>query len=139
MQSTLLDPARIERDWPSLSERLWPAVRQDPTYNLAGLYQRLINGSACLFEVNDGASGLWVISLAEEGDNLIAWTTAIAGRIDGGPKRRLAEMRHALRALERTLKIAGVKAHRMCGRDYSRLFPDYQPYAGARNGLQKEL
>lgn len=139
MQVALVDAERIESDWPEIADRLWPAVRQDPAYSLSGLYLRFMSGSALLFEVISGASGLWVITVEREDGALVAWTTAIAGQIEGGPKRRLDAMRRAVAALEKTLKLAGVKAHRICGRDYSRLFPDYRPYAGARNGLEKEL
>ena len=139
MQVTLLDKARIADEWSVISERLWPAVRQDPTYDMAGLYDRLIDGSALLFEASDGASGLWVVSL-EEDDGLVAWTTAIAGRIDGGPKARIAAIRHAVAALEQVLPSAGVKAHRLCGREaWARILPDYRPFEGARNGLEKVL
>ena len=138
MQVTLLDTARIDREWEAIEARLQPALTQDPDFDLIGLYERLIDGTALVFEVGDGASGLWVVSIAED-DGLVAWTTAIAGQIEGGPKQRLAAMRHAVAALEDTLKQAGVRAHRICGRDWSKVLPDYTPFDGARNGLQKEL
>lgn len=140
MQVTLLDTARIDREWEAIEARLQPALVQDPDFDLTALYGRLLDGTALLFEVSDGAAGLWVVSISEEGfDNLVAWTTAIAGQIDGGPKLRLAAMRHAVAALETTLKQAGVKAHRICGRYWGRVLPDYAPLPGFKNGLQKEL
>ena len=138
MQVTLLDTARIDRDWEAMAVLLQPAVAVDPEYDLTGLYGRLLDGSALAFEVSDGAIGLWVVSL-EDDNGLVAWTTAIAGKIDGGPKARVETIRAAVRALEDTLKLASVKAHRICGRDWSAILPDYTPFDGARNGLQKEL
>jgi len=138
MQATLLDTARIDREWEAIEARLQPAVAVDPDYDLIGLYGRLLDGSALLFEMGDGAQGLWVVSLDED-NGLVAWTTAIAGKIDGGPKARVAAIRSAVRAFEETLKLAGVKAHRICGRDWSAILPDYMPFEGARNGLQKDL
>ena len=138
MHVTLLDTARIDREWEAIEASLQPALAQAPDFDLADLYGRLLDGAALIFEVSNGANGLWVVSLGED-DGLVAWTTAIVGKIEGGPKRRLATMRHAVRALEETLKQAGVRAHRICGRDWSAILPDYAPYAGARNGLQKEL
>ena len=138
MQVTLLDTARIDREWEAIEARLRPALDQDPDFDLIGLYGRLIDGTALIFEVGDGASGLWVVSIAED-DGLVAWTTAIAGQIEGGPKQRLAAMRHAVAALEDTLKQAGVRAHRICGRDWSRVLPDYAAFEGVRNGLEKVL
>lgn len=138
MQVTLLDKDRIAAEWPVIAERLWPAVRQDPSYRLTDLFKRTQDGSALIFDVGEGANGLWVVSISED-DGLVAWTTAIAGQIEGGPKQRLASMRHAVAALETTLKQAGIKAHRICGRYWGRVLPDYTPFEGARNGLQKEL
>lgn len=139
MQVTLVDAARIADEWPFFAERLWPAVRQDPTYSLAGLYDRLIASSALLFEATEGANGLWVVSLEDDG-GLVAWTTAIAGKIEGTLPQRIAVIRHAVAALELTLLAAGVRAHRLCGREaWRRILPDYSPFAGARNGLEKVL
>lgn len=138
MQVTLLDTARVDREWEAIEARLRPALAHDPEFDLTGLYGRALDGTALIFEVGDGAKGLWVISLFDDG-GLVAWTTAIAGQIEGGPKERMARMRHAVAALENTLKQAGVRAHRICGRDWSRVLPDYTPFEGARNGLEKRL
>lgn len=138
MQVTLLDTARIDRDWERLVEELEPALARSPDYDVAELYSRLIEQSALAFEVSDGAAGLWVVSLVDD-DGLVAWTTAVTGKIDGGPKARLATIRSAVAALENTLIEAGVTAHRICGRDWSAILPEYTPYAGARNGIEKRL
>lgn len=135
MQVTLLDTARIDREWEAIEARLRPALAQDPEFDLIGLYGRLIDGSAFIFEVSDGADGLWVVSI----DGLAAWTTAIVGKIDGGPKQRLVALRHAAASLETVLAQYGLKAHRICGRDWHRILPDYTPLPGFKNGLQKEL
>ena len=136
MQVTLLDTARIDREWEAIEARLQPALAHDPDFDLIGLYGRFLDGTALLFEVGEGAQGLWVVSISDD-DGLVAWTTAIAGQIEGGPKQRLASMRHAVAALETTLKQAGIKAHRICGRYWGRVLPDYTPFEGARNGLEK--
>jgi len=138
MQVTLLDTARIDREWEAIEARLQPALAHDPEFNLTALCGRLLDGSSLIFEVGEGAQGLWVVSISDD-DGLVAWTTAIAGQIEGGPKQRLAAMRHAVAALETTLKHAGVKAHRICGRYWGRVLHDYTPFEGARNGLEKVL
>lgn len=138
MQVTLLDTARIDRDWEAMEAALQPAVAHSPEYDLTGLYGALLDGSALAFEVGDGAQGLWIVSL-EDDCGLVAWTTAIAGRVEGGPKQRLSTIREAVAGLERTLKQAGVRAHRICGRDWSAILPDYSPFAGARNGIEKVI
>lgn len=144
MNADMLTPDQIAQDWEAIAEDLWAAVRQAPGFNMHGLYNRFIMGTALLFKVSGGASGYWVVSLESEVnqngvDELVAWTEAIAGRIDGGPKARLAAIREAVSALEETLKIAGVQAHRICGRDWSAVLPQYAPYSGARNGLERRI
>lgn len=130
---------RIRSEWPTIADGLWSAIRQDPNCTLESVRKQLLNGSAVLFEVTHGGKGLWLVSLGDDGGKLVAWTTAIAGSIDGGPKRRLAVMRHALNSLELVLRNSGVTSHRICGRDYSRMFPGYRPLAGSPNGLEKVL
>ena len=144
MNAILISPDEVARDWDAITEQLWPAIRQDPSYNVQSLYHRLINGTALLFRVSDGANGYWVVSLDSEVnqngvDELIAWTTVIAGQIDGGPKRRLSVLREAIAVIENVARIAGCSAHRICGRDYSRVFQHYAPYSGAKNGLEVRL
>jgi len=138
MQVSMMERGRIERLWPVVVQALWPAIRQDPTYNVQSLYDRLTQGSALLFEVEDGAQGLWVVTLDED-DGLVAWTTAIAGKIEGGPKARLSLIREAVGAIENVAKLAGCKAHRICGRDWNRILPEYTPFSGAKNGIERKL
>ena len=137
--ATPIPAHEIEERWGAISEAIWPAVRADPGFSLAGLYQRLRAGSAVAFAVSGKADGYWLVSLDDDGGKLVAWTVAIAGRISGGPKARATLMRQAAGALEKVLVNAGVTAHRICGRDWGRVLPDYEPYHGARNGLQKVL
>jgi len=139
MQVTLLDTAQIDRNWDAIVEMLAPALRHDPEFDMDGLYGRLMDRSSLLFHGSDGAEGLLVVSVDDEGGDLIASTIAIAGRFIGGPKARLGLMRQGIRAIEDVARIAGCKEHRIAGRDYSRFFSDYEPLHGPRNGLTKRL
>ena len=130
---------RITDEWGSIVDALYPALRQDPTFSVQSLYDRLMAGLAWVCEVSDGASGYWVITLDTDGDDLVAWTTAIAGKIEGGPKQRVKYIRDAVAFLEHIMINAGVTAHRICGRDWSHVLPYYLPYEGAKNGLEKRL
>lgn len=117
-----------------------PALRQDPSFRVQALYDRLMAGLAWVCEVSDGANGYWVITLDTDGDDLVAWTTAIAGKIEGGPKQRVKYIRDAVAFLETVMARNGVTAHRICGRSsWSSILPHYMPYDGARNGLQRRL
>lgn len=130
---------RIESEWGDIVEALYPALKQDPSFRINDLYERLMAGLAWVCEVSDGASGYWVITLDTDGDDLVAWTTAIAGKIEGGPKQRVKYIRDAVAFLEHVMINAGVTAHRICGRDWGKILPHYLPYEGARNGLQRRL
>lgn len=130
---------RIQADWEAVALALWPALRQDPSFSVQSLYERLIGGSSLLFEIAGEANGYWVVSIDMDGDEMVAWTTAIAGKIEGGPKQRLRTIRSMADAMERTLVNAGVTAHRICGRNWHNILPHYSAYEGARNGLEKRL
>jgi hypothetical protein len=129
-------PARLEREWPVFAQILAPAVRQDPRQTLEGLHKRLAEGTDSLVSVSGGASGLIVLQVTSD---LVLWTRYAAGFVDGGPKQRVATMRQVVERLETVARQAGCKEHRICGRDWSRIFPDYRPFEGQRNGLSKEL
>lgn len=131
-----VDVARIERDWPVISEILAPAVRQDPRQTMEGLHKRLAEGTDSLVAVRGGAQGLIVLQVTSD---LVLWTRYAAGFVSGGPKQRVATMRQVVERLETVAREAGCKEHRICGRDWSRILPDYRPFEGQQNGLSKEL
>lgn len=139
MKIVTISTERISDEWGDIAEALHHALRQDPSFRVQGLYDRLMAGLAWVCEVSDGASGYWVITLDTDGDELVAWTTAIAGKIEGGPKQRVKYIRDAVSFLENIMINAGVTAHRICGRPWHNILPHYLPYEGARNGIQKRL
>jgi hypothetical protein len=139
IEVSVIPAGEITTRWQEVAEAIYPAIDHDPDFSFRLLRDRLIAGSAIAFEVSGTANGYWIVSLDEDSGRLVAWTVAIAGRISGGPKARVALMRQAAEALEKVLVNAGVTAHRICGRYWGRVLPDYQPYHGARNGLEKVL
>lgn len=135
MQFTLVDPARLEREWPDFAGILAPALRQDPSQTLEGLRKRIAEGAEALLEITGPGRCLIVI---EQADGVV-WTKWLGGQIEGGPKARTAIMRRAVDHIETVAKAAGCTEHRLCGRDWARILPDYQPLEGHRNGLRKGL
>jgi hypothetical protein len=136
MQFVHVDPARIEREWPVIAEILAPAVRNDPRQTMEGLHKRLADGADSLLDITGPGRCLMVIELTND---LVCWTKYLAGNIEGGPKARVAIIRAAVRHLETVARDAGCTEHRLCGRDWQRILPDYQPFEGHQNGLKKEL
>jgi hypothetical protein len=136
MQFVHVLPERIEAQWPVIAEILAPAVRGDPRQTLEGLHKRLAAGADSLLEITGPGRCLMVIELTND---LVCWTKYLAGTIEGGPKARLAIMRGAVRHIETVARNAGCTEHRLCGRDWSAILPDYRPFVGHPNGLSKEL
>lgn len=136
MQFVHVPPARIADEWPAIAEILAPAVREDPRQTMEGLRKRLVEGADQLVEVTGPGRCLMVIRVSDE---LVCWTKYLSGHIEGGPKARLAIMRDVVRHLENVARDAGCTEHRLCGRDWSTILPDYEPFDGLRNGLKKEL
>lgn len=136
MQFQHIEPARIERDWPFYAEILAPALRQDAAQTLEGLHKRLAEGAEQLLQVSGGASGLMVLEITSD---LVCWVKYIGGRIEGGPKRRLQFFRDVMRNLEHVARGSGCCEIRLCGRDWSKILPDYLPCDGYPNELRKAL
>jgi hypothetical protein len=136
MQVSLVDQDRIEAEWPDIAEILAPAVRGDPKQTIEGLHKRLVSGADSLLEITGPGRCLLVLEVTND---LICWTKYLAGHIDGGPKARVAIIRGAVRHIEASARDAGCKEHRLCGRDWHRILPDYRSFDGFPNGLRKEL
>lgn len=136
MQFVHVEPARIEREWPAIAEILAPAVREDPKQTLDGLHKRLAEGAESLLEITGPGHCLMVVEVTND---LVCWTKYLGGHIEGGPKARIAIMRGVVRHLETHARAAGCTEHRLCGRDWSKILRDYQPFDGPRNGLRKVL
>ena len=136
MQFVHVEPARIEREWPAIAEILAPAVRVDPRQTMEGLHRRLASGADNLLEITGPGRCLMVIRVD---DDLACWAKYLAGTIEGGPRARVSVMRAAVRHLEMVARDAGCSEIRLCGRDWQRILPDYEPFDGLRNGLKKEL
>jgi hypothetical protein len=131
-----VEPSRIERLWPVIAEILAPAVRNDPRQTMEGLHKRLASGADSLLEISGPGHCLMVLEVSSD---LVCWTKYLAGTIEGGPKARVAIIREAVRRVETVARDAGCTEHRLCGRDWQRILPDYKPFEGRRNGLTKEL
>ena len=136
MQFVHVEPSRIEAHWPVIADILAPAVRNDPRQTMEGLHKRLAAGADSLFEISGPGRCLLVLEVASD---LVCWTKYLAGTIEGGPKARVALIRAAVEHIETVAKAAGCTEHRLCGRDWARILPDYKPFEGLRNGLTKEL
>jgi hypothetical protein len=136
MQFVHVEPERIEAQWPVIAEILAPAVRNDPRQTLEGLHKRLVAGADSLLEITGPGRCLMVI---EVDGGLTCWVKYLAGSIGGGPRARIAAVLAGIGHLEAVARDGGCREIRLCGRDWSAILNDYQPFEGERNGLVKEL
>lgn len=136
MQFQHVEPDRLERDWPIIAAILAPALRQDPTQTLEGLRKRLADGAEQLLHISGLGHALMVIEVTSE---LVCWVKYLAGQIEGSPRQRLTIMRYAVSSLEQKAREAGCTEMRLCGRDWSKILPDYLPCDGYPNELRKAL
>lgn len=88
---------------------------------------------------HQGASGVIVLDVFEDDGMLCFGITQLVATIDYPPRRWLRLVRSAVDELSAWASSAGCKEIRMCGRDWSRIFPDFEPMSGLRNGLRKAL
>lgn len=136
MNFAVVESDRISAEWPSIAETLWPAVRQDSHYTMEVLRQRLLNGMEWLFHITEGANCFIVLEI---GPDLCCWVKCLAGSVEGGPKRRAMTIRRGMQHIEQVARDAGCTEIKLCGRDWSSIFPEYTPFDGFRNGIRKGL
>ena len=136
MQFEHVEPARIARLWPVIAETVWPAVRQNSHYTLETFRERLLNGLDHLFHVSGEASGFIAITLS---DDLCCWIKCAAGSVEGGPKARVKTILAIMAHFEAVARDAGCSEIKICGRDWSKILKDYEPFDGFLNGIRKGL
>ena len=72
-------------------------------------------------------------------DGLLICEPHIKGRLKLPLVEWLGVFRETMAEVERRAKEAGCSEVRIAGRNWSRVFTDYEPLPGCRNGLRKRL
>jgi hypothetical protein len=140
MQFVHVEPARIADEWSVFAEILAPAVRVHAGAKMQGVYDRLMSGHFRMVECcGPEASGLLVFHAFEEDGAVSCFASYIAGKVPGGPKQMVRTMRRLMADFEATCRDSGVRQIYIGGRDWSRVFPDYEPVDDEMNRLRKVL
>lgn len=141
MQLALVTPARIECEWERFSPLLAAALRPDPTgKTLESLRDDLAAGRFQLIEgVGDEATGILAFHLFSERGQLCCFASYLAGEVHGGPRKMIAVMRTLMSAFEEAVRAAGVTEIYIGGRDWGRIFPEFEPVDGVKNRRRKVL
>ena len=79
------------------------------------------------------------LEVFEEDGRSVCGIFALRGKINLPPRQWLRTVREELRRIERIAARFGCDEIRIAGRDWHRIFPDYQPCPGIENGLRKAL
>ena len=79
------------------------------------------------------------LQVFEEDGRLVCGIKYVDGAIPARPKAWLKAVREEVDKIAGLAREAGCRELRIAGRDWSRVFPDYEPLDGVPNGLTKEL
>lgn len=86
-----------------------------------------------------GGAGTITFELYKEDGRVCCGILTLEGELKLPPKAWLRTMRDGLKYIEGLARDSGAQEMRIAGRSWARVFPDYSPYDGPRNGLRKEL
>jgi hypothetical protein len=138
MHFTPLSAAQVEREWPVVEALLAPAIAIDDhpqdvkALLLSGRYQAsMISG--------DDALGIGVTEVLTLDGVTVLWLPYLAGITKMSPKAWLKMARGLMRHYEDCGRAAGCAEIRIGGRDWSRVFPDFERFDDKPNRLRKRL
>lgn len=136
-----MGPAEVQRCWPWLSKLLSPAFEVDEQIDPETVRQMLVEGSMGLATIHlPNAAGVAIFHPGTFDGKYGLWIPYIAGRVRGGPKLWLRTMRAIMGHFVALARKAGCAEVRIGGRDYTRIFPDFERFDPAhQNRLRKVL
>jgi hypothetical protein len=78
-------------------------------------------------------------TLIEDDGNKVCGIKQLFGTIHAPPKAWVRAVREEVAKIEGLARQAGCNEMRICGRDWSRILPDYEECDGLTNGIRKRL
>ena len=141
MQVTLLDRGRIEAEWPDIARIMEPALAVNPHGATLEQFKADLESGA-LFIVGgetEGARGYLAFQMFQDGEELCCFASYFAGSVDGGPRQMIKTMRWLMAGFEASCRSVGVTQVFIGGRDWGRVFPDYELTGDVPNRRRKRL
>jgi hypothetical protein len=132
----------IERDWWLLSEILAPAVRYDGKRTMGGVHDALLTGDFALFTINEISVNLVAVAELHQIDaGKCLSLIYLAGHIGPfSPRQWINRMRQMMTSYaEEVAKAMNCVETRVEGRDWSRVFPDWECINPETHELRKAL
>lgn len=140
MQITPIPASKVEAEWEWLGPLLETAIAVRNATTLEVVQGKLIAGETEAAKVTlPDASGVVVSELCIDDGAKCLWLSYIAGDSKCGPKAFVKMMRSIMAEYEELGRSAGADEVRIGGRDWSRVFPDYERFDDVPNRLRKIL
>jgi hypothetical protein len=141
MPVEILDADSALAQWDAISEILGPTLKYDPAGMTLEELRKGVEGK--VFHIVggdvDGARGYLAFHFFDEDGERCCFASYFSGQIEGGPRQMVSTMRHLMSCFEVSCRAAGVMQMFIGGRDWSRVFPDYEEVDGVRNRRRKRL
>jgi hypothetical protein len=120
---------RVPFVWEEIKPLLRKAIGHDEAVDEADVYGRLVSGQSEAFWLKgDTVNGIAVISLGPIDGVEVCWLNYVAGTIYGGPKAFIEAARWIVEHISILASDAGCTELRGGGRDWSRVFPEWEHY-----------
>lgn len=128
MKITPIPRHAIAAAWPELQTLLASAIARDKALSTADVRLRLIHGQMEAAYVSiDRGEGVVVTELCMTGGDRACWINYVAGSARTGPKAAIRAFRGVTAHYESLARQRGCTALYLGGRDWSRVFPDFDP------------
>jgi hypothetical protein len=132
---------RVPFVWEDIYRLLAKAIGHDKSATGPEVYGWLVSGrSEASWVETHAAKGVIVTTMAPIDGVPVCWLNYIGGTIEGGPRAFLAETRRIVSHIEDLAAQAGCLELRGGGRDWSRVFPDWERFDPEHpNRMRKRL
>lgn len=138
MKFDLVLPDGIRADMARYQGLLAPALKHDEAMNMGDLMRALSSGEFALYDVDlHGAKGVIVVEINQGAVNTL-WVRYVSGRISGPPRVWIGRVKALQIYFEGIARQMGCTEIRVCGRDWSRILPDWEK-DGPRHELRLAL
>jgi hypothetical protein len=127
---------RVPHEWNRLLSLLSPKIIKCEAVDARSLLRDLMSGDAeAAYVRSSKMNGVFVSQITGTRCTI----NCAGGKVDANPKEWLKLVRWAMTRCEELARASNCTEMVISGRDWSRIFPDFQPFSDFPNGLKKVL
>jgi hypothetical protein len=116
---------RVAAEWPAILGLIGAAIKHDKNATPTDVRRWLTTGRAEAFWIRTPR----VIGLAvTTTEGRVCWLNYAGGKVSGGPRAFVMAVRAIVAEIERLATLAGCSELRLGGRNWSRVFPDWERF-----------